>query len=420
MKEFILFINSVSSEDLVAIKDYNKKTGKQYKIAVLRDISKSTWEGPANQRGVLLLTCKLNKSTSIKKTLGPYQHQIAAVIARGEVNVTNLRKIIPHVPYTPCPTETSLLWATDKLQMREQFRAYAPDITPKFTIVKDTSEESIEKIRKKVGFPLVIKPTGLAKSLLVSICFHEDELEKTLNKTLKKINKIYKENNRTDEPVILVEEFMEGEMYSIDAYINRKGSVSWCPLVHVKTGKEIGFDDFFGYQRLTPTTLNESAQEKAKLVAKDAIYALGLRNTTAHIELMRTNHGWKVIELGARIGGFRNVLYKLSYGINHSLNDILIRLNEKPKIPKKKKGYAAALVFYAKKEGKLKTFKGAKKVRALQSFEDIKINMQIGDMCKFAKHGGDSVCQVVLFNESRSNLLADIRRVEKSIIIETV
>lgn len=419
MKQIILFINSISKEDIAALKAYTKKTNKSYEIAVLRDSNKSEWQGRALKRGVLLLTCNLNRSTSIKKTLAKYQHRIAGVVARGEVNVTNLRKIIPHVPYAPAPTESSMLWAVDKLQMREQLRAYAPDVTPKFTIVKDTSKESIAKIQKKVGFPLVIKPTGLAQSLLVSMCFHEDELEKTLKKTFKKINSIYKENNRTDVPTVLVEEFMEGEMYSIDAYINQSGNISWCPLVHVKTGKEIGFDDFFGYQRITPTTLKESTQEKARSVAADSVYALGLRSTTAHIELMRTNSGWKVIELGARIGGFRTILYHLSFGIQHSLNDILVRIGEKTKIPKKRKGYAGALCFYAKKEGTLTTFKGAKKVRGLASFENIKVYKQVGDVCKFAKHGGKPVCQLVLFNKNRSDLLADIRRAEKSLVIET-
>jgi len=40
-------------------------------------------------------------------------------------------------------------------------------------------------------------------------------------------------------------------------------------------------------------------------------------------------------------------------------------------------------------------------------------------MCRFAKHGGKSVFNVILFNKDRSKLLADKRRIEKMIEIVT-
>jgi len=112
-------------------------------------------------------------------------------------------------------------------------------------------------------------------------------------------------------------------------------------------------------------------------------------------------------------------MYQLSYGINHALNDILIRLPQKPIIPKKVKGHTAVFLFYAKQEGKLKAIKGIKKIQGLESFHEIKINRKVGEMCKFAKNGGKFVCNVVLFNEDRSKLLADIRRMEKMLKILT-
>ena len=415
-KNIILFINSVSKSDIQSIKQYQEKTSTTYRIALIRDRKSKLIEKA--HRGVLSFECNLNKATALKKILGPYQDQIIGVVARGESNVTALRKIIPHVPYSITPTESSLLWATDKLAMRGQLTAYDKTISPAYAVVEDASLETRKKIAKKVGFPLVVKPTGLASSLLVSICYHEEELEKTLKKVFKKIQKVYKESKREEIPKVLVESFMEGEMYSIDGYVNSIGKVVWCPLVHVKTGKEIGFDDFFGYQRITPTTLKETTQDKAKSVALQAVHALGLRNTTAHIELMRTNEGWKVIELGARVGGFRNTLYELSHGINHSLNDIRIRIGDKPIIPKKRKAYAAVLKFFAKEEGNLTTLKGVNKIKKLASVKSVKVHQEIGDMCLFAKHGGKGVCDVTLSNVSRSELLADIRRIEKRLVIE--
>ncbi len=365
-----------------------------------------------------VLRCAYNKPASIAKTLTPIRDHIVAVISRGEEKVGRLRKLIPHVPYIPLPTESSLEWATDKMLMRQQFEAYDPTITPTFSIVKETTPETIAKIKKTVGFPLVMKPAGLASSLLVTICFHEEELEAALKKVFRKINKVYKDQNRTELPKVLVEQFMEGEMYSIDGYVNKKGDITWCPFVHVKTGRSVGFDDFFGYRQMTPTTMKASTQDKGRVVAEKAVHALGMRSTTVHVELMRTDDGWKVIELGARIGGFRQTLYDLSLGLNHVQNDLLNRMGKKVIVPKKQKGYAAALKFFAKNEGTLSMLTGLKKIQKLESHHQTKRHLSVGDKCLFAKNGGRSVCDIVFYNENRSDLLADIRRAESMLKIE--
>jgi len=133
-------------------------------------------------------------------------------------------------------------------------------------------------------------------------------------------------------------------------------------------------------------------------------------NTTAHVELMKIDDEWKIIEIGPRLGGFRDKIHSLSCGIDHSLNDVLIRFPRKPVIPKKCKGYAATLKWYPKKTGRITKLKGIKKCQGLHSFVDIKVIKKIGDMCQFAKHGGKAVFTVTLFNADRSKLLADIRR----------
>ncbi|PIR88797.1 MAG: hypothetical protein COU09_00440 [Candidatus Harrisonbacteria bacterium CG10_big_fil_rev_8_21_14_0_10_44_23] len=253
----------------------------------------------------------------------------------------------------------------------------------------------------------------------MTMCFHEEELRNALSKTFRKIRQVYKENKRQIEPTVLVEQFMEGSMYSIDGYVGSRGSTYWCPMVHVKTGRDIGFEDFFGYQQITPTTLKKDSINQAETVAKKAVRALGLRSTAVHIELMRTEEGWKVIEIGPRIGGFRNKMYKQSYGFDHGLNDILIRIPEPPKIRKSIKGYSATLKLFAKKEGILKKLKGIRRIKKLNSVVKVSVKKKIGDKCKFAKHGGKSVMNIYLFNKNRSDLLADIRRIEQTVIIKT-
>ncbi len=367
----------------------------------------------------IVIRCNLNSNDAITKELKPYEKELLAITCRGDVNIPFFQKVIPHVPYLRTPTTESLEWSTNKLKMRRRFSAYDSSITPKFMVVNDASKETLKKIEEKVGFPLIIKPVGLASSLLVSIAYYKEEMEISLNKTLRKIQKLHKELNGRGDFQILVEQFIDGNMYSVDAHVGSRGAVYFNPFVHIKTGKSVGFDDFFSYQQTTPAKLHKNSIKDAQEVSIKAIRALKLRSVTAHIELLQTENGWKVIEVGPRIGGFRNLMYKLSYGIDTTANDIAVRAPKKLNIPKKEQGYTTVLKFYPKEEGVIKNMTGIKKVKELKSFHSAKENKKIGDRAIFAKHGGKEIFRVILFNEKRCELLADIRRCEQMVEIKT-
>lgn len=418
-KNIILFVGAVATGVVKNIEEFKNKHKGEYRVALLKSNKRTNPDTPEEINTFdLILTCNFDSRKSIVKTLKPIEDQLVAVTCRAESRIPDFAQIIPHVPYLQTPTSESLEWSTNKVEMRRRLMAYDPKITPRFTVVRDTSEKSLKKIEERVGFPLVIKPSGLAQSLLVTICFHQDELEKSLNRVFRTINRIHKDADGRGKPEVIVEQFMEGEMYSVDAYVNSRGLVYFCPMVHIKTGRAIGFDDFFGYQQMTPTILSSKSIRAARAVGEKAIRALGLRSTTAHIELYRTEEGWKIIEVGPRVGGFRNTMYELSYGIDHTENDIFIRIPKQPKIPPKKLGYTAALKVFAKKEGIISSIQGIKKLSDLESFHHISINKKVGDKATFAKNGGKSIFNITLFNKERSRLLADIRRMEKGVNIK--
>ncbi len=421
-RDTILFINSLRPSTIEAINTYRDRYDKQVRILLFVDAKKKTFLEEAKiyekHKKVELVIADFSSPIKIKQALKPYMDRLLAITSQFENSIPSLKQVLPHVPYLNAPTQESLEWATDKVKMRRMLRAHNPTISPKFTVIKENTDAAIAQIERNVGYPLVVKPAGLAASLLVSVCYHREELEDTLKQTFKKLNKLYKERLGRGTPQILVEQLMEGTMYSIDAYVNDRGNVYFDPPVHVKTGRSIGFDDFFGYQRITPTKLTKPKIEDANHVSAEAIKALGLRSTTAHVELMYTGStGWKIIELAPRMGGFRHTMYNWSYGINHILNDILIRIPQKPVIPKKRKGFTAVFNMYGKTEGTLDVIKGLKKIRSLESFVYVNVHKKKGDTLKFAKNGGGVVLEVVLFNKVRAGLLADIRRMEKAIEI---
>ena len=418
MRDIILFVQKTFEGTVEQVKQYGVEKDTPFRVAVLYDETKKNLYEKVP--GVdIELWCNFDKPESIAAALDPYKLEISAVTCRSDVNIPKLAAIVPHVPYASTATQQSLLWSVDKMMMRKKFAAYDRSITPKFMVVKELTNDTFEQVREKIGFPVVIKPAGLAQSMFVSVNYHEEEFKKNMKKIFREIKRVYKDNNRNFEPKILVEQLLEGQMYSIDAYVTARGAVTCCPPVYVKTGNMVGFDDFFGYLQLTPTRLKKDSIDEANEVVKKAIHALGLRSSTVHAELVRTDSGWKMIELGPRVGGYRDRMYKQSFGINHGLNDVLVRIPAKVQVNKKIKGYSAAMKFFASKEGTITAIKGIRKIDALDSVTKIRQNKKVGDKAKFAKHGGSCVFDVQLFHADRSLLFADIRRIEQMIDIQT-
>jgi len=418
-KNIILFVGALTGSVVKTLNAFKKNHKGQYRLALLKSNKRKNPDIEEELETFdFILRCNFDSRKSIVKALKPIERELLAVSCRAESKIPTFAQVIPHVPYQRTPTSESLIWATNKVEMRRRLLAYDPKIAPAFTVVHDASKKTLKKIEESIGFPLVIKPSGLAQSLLVTICFHQDELEKSLKKVFRKINMLYKTTEGRGEPEVLVEQFMDGEMYSVDAYVDSRGTVYFCPMVHIKTGRAIGFDDFFGYQQITPTLLSKKSTQDAQDTSEKAIRALGLRSTTAHIELYKTEQGWKIIELGPRVGGFRDTMYRLSYGIDHTANDIYIRIPKRPILPRKMLGTSATLKVFAKSEGTIISIKGVKKLSELKSFYHISVNKKIGDKAIFAKNGGKSVFNLTLFNKDRSKLLADVRRMEQSVVID--
>ncbi len=421
-KNIVIYVMSLpdGEKTITQLRAYESQFGGPLRVLLLRDSRIITKKKHALISGLdIYVECDFSKPAKITEALLPYQNELLAVTCRSEQYMRRFIEVLPHVPYLRTPTTESLKWASDKYEMRKRFRLYNKKLTPKFTLVKKNTKEERDRVVKKIGFPMIIKPTNLAQSRFVAICYHEEELDSTLTSTFRDIKKVYEQEHHLIEPKIIAEEYMEGDMYSVDSYVDSRGKVYHCPLVKVTTGKKIGHDDFYNYLQMTPTGLKAPSIAKAEAAAEGGIHALGLRSTTAHTELLKIDDDWKIIEVGARVGGFRQMLHTLSCDINHTLNDVLIRIPKRPLLPKKCKGYAAAMKWFTPKEGVIIEMKGIKRIEQLESFHHIDINKKLGDKATFARNGGRSIFNLFLYNQDRSKLLADIRRVEKIIDIKT-
>lgn len=419
-ENIILFVGDVFNINIDDVKSFEKSQKRKFRAALLTshnlDLNKKIKQKGVEKRLDFILRCNTKNTAEIKKAIKPIKNEVVIVFCYFEswmLLYARLEKLLSNVNL---PSKESLKICNSKFEMRKKFIKYYSEITPKFMLVNKLNE--VKDVAQKIGFPCITKPLNLTKSRLVIKSDNSEELKNNLERSFKKIEKVYRKVDSESKPMILAEEYMEGDLYSIDAYVNQKGKIYLTPIVRVVTGKDIGIDDFFNYYRLTPVNISEKEEKKANLVAEKSLKATGPTATTVHIELMRTVDGsWKIVELQTRPGGYRNEMLKLSFNIRHQENDFLNKIGKKPIIPRKIKSHTAVFEIFPEKEGKLVSIQGIKKLKKLKSFLRYEQIKKIGSDCGYSRDGHIYVLLIVLNNHNRKVLCRDIERIKDIIKI---
>jgi glutathione synthase/RimK-type ligase-like ATP-grasp enzyme len=392
------------------------KRQKRYKDLELLVLTDSPQTYSDRKSEAHIVACDFNSEVSIAKAIGPYREHIRAVVCRGDKYIQDLRRVIPFLPEDVLvSTPESLEAATNKRLMRAAFKKQYPEITPPFEQVFDASDATVERIESMMRYPVIVKPANLASSLLIQSCENRAELKKVLAKTFAYIEDVYRAEGRRDKPQVIVEEYLTGDYYSIDAYVMGPGEIFFCPPVAYVSAKQLGIDDFFLYKRFLPTKLTPIEIATANEVTAKAINALGLTHTSTHVELILTEDGWKIIELGPRIGNFRDSMYRQAFGIEHALNDLRIRLGHKPNISSTAREYCVAYRIYPSKEGTLRGIRGLDYLQRHPALYSIRFIVEPGSQARFAKNGGHALVEFVLSSKDKKQFDDVVDFVEKNI-----
>jgi len=86
--------------------------------------------------------------------------------------------------------------------------------------------------------------------------------------------------------MLIVEEFIDGKMYSVDYYVDFDGNVLMSKPVKVKLGIDVGIDDYCNIARIcTEKTQDEFKGKRLKTFVNSTVKATGIRNTFVHHEI---------------------------------------------------------------------------------------------------------------------------------------
>lgn len=188
-------------------------------------------------------------------------------------------------------------WSTDKFQMKQRF------IEGGVPCAKGRLVKSVEETSDMV-YPLIVKPRDNSGSRGVKLCRTPDELSASMAEAL--------EYSRLD--TVLVEEFIEGQEYSIEA-LHYEGKSEVIQFTEKKT-TEFPYNVELGHKQ--PAILTDGQKSDIREIVARIGDALHFENCPSHTELKINNRGIFVIETSPRLGGdfITSTLVPLSTGIN--------------------------------------------------------------------------------------------------------
>ena len=281
--------------------------------------------------------------------------------------------------------------STDKGEMIKAFRENGVE-HPWFYILK--SKEDLENIIDNVTFPCISKPTDNSGSRGVMLINSKEELKASVE---------YSSSCGRGGSVI-VEEYLSGNEVSVEIIV-LSGTVH---VLQVTDKITTGAPHFVETGHTQPSRLSEKDVEAIKDLAARAVKAVGIENGPAHVEIMLTKNGPRMIELGARMGGdcITTHLVPLSTGIDMIKAVIQISCGETPDLtPKFNKG--SAIRFIDAKQGVIKEINGVEEALSVDGVKEVSLTKGIGDKLEGIKSSTDRVGFVIAQGENADNA-ADI------------
>lgn len=253
--------------------------------------------------------------------------------------------------------------ATDKGEMIKCFEACGVE-HPWYYILTDAS--SIHEVASKITYPCITKPTDNSGSRGVMLVHNEKELREAINYS--------SENGRSGS--VIVEEYMQGPEVSVEVVV-----FEGVPHVLQVTDKlTTGAPHFVEMGHSQPSRLADGDLVKIRDLASRAVKAVGIKNGPAHVEIILTETGPKMVELGARMGGdcITTHLVPLSTGIDMIEATIRISCGENPDLePKFTKG--SAIRFLDAPSGTITAIEGAEQASKLEGVREISFTKGVGD-----------------------------------------
>lgn len=253
--------------------------------------------------------------------------------------------------------------ATDKGEMIKAFEAAGVE-HPWYCVVP--SPEYLDAAADSISYPCIMKPTDNAGSRGVVLCRSRDELKSEYAYT----------RNESRGGAVIIEEFLRGPEFSVEIMV--VDGISH--VLQITDKLTTGEPHFVEMGHSQPTMRNKEERAGIGDLACRAVKAVGIDTGPAHVEIILTEEGPKMVELGARMGGdcITTHLVPLSTGIDMVGSAIRLACGEKIDIERKfSKG--AAIRYLDAHSGTIKSIEGVDEAKKIPCIKEVSMVRQPGE-----------------------------------------
>ncbi|AXI00023.1 ATP-grasp domain-containing protein [Sporosarcina sp. PTS2304] len=292
-------------------------------------------------------------------SLSAMKKEVAKLQARGNEVITIVSFIDSYVATASklceefCPNGTSAMAAEimeSKSLTRERL-ADQPYTPAHFTLSPGESPE-LPALNHLSSYPLIVKISSSTGSKNVLKVYNQKEMYRAVDMFQRK----------TPEEAIIIEEFIEGDQYLVEAMIC-DGSVNIIGVIEqeITIGKRFIITGY-GVLGHVPHELHDSIKDVLESIQE----TLNIRNGALHLELRKTKSGWRLIEINPRIsGGAMNSMLKVAFGFDVVEETLKLYVGDVPNLTPMHQRYVYTQYVIVDQKGILEKVTG--KGRAMKS-----------------------------------------------------
>ncbi len=289
--------------------------------------------------------------------LAAMRKEIRMLISKGSVIMTIASFVDSHVSKASqlcaefCPNGTSYK-SVAIMENKAQTRTFLQGLpySPKYITVSPKARLNAKTLESLPGFPLIVKSASSTGS--------KDVLQATdLEQLQRHIRKLTEKN---PEESIIIEEFIEGEQYLVEAIVHdRKLHIAGIIQQEITFGKRFIITGY-GVLAYVPKQLNNSIKQ----VLESIIEKFDIQNGVMHVEMRQTDDGWRLIEINPRIsGGAMNNMLKAAFGFDLVEETLKLYLGQRPSLVQKQRNFVFTQYVIVEKKGILEKVTGKKRAR---------------------------------------------------------
>jgi biotin carboxylase len=221
---------------------------------------------------------------------------------------------------------------TDKSMMKKIFNANNIPNAKYFEV------DSIYNIDfNSIQFPVVVKPSDRSAGRGVVMAKNKHEFDVFFKKAMaESINKR-----------VLIEEVMWGSQFSVETIsCNGNHAIIAFTEEYFENGENV--EGFVESHQIVPARIKDAEKAELSKIIATVLDAFEIKYGASHIEVKLTNQGFKIIELASRMGGWRDKLISIAFGIDY--NELLIQstIGNMPKINYLFNNYALVKMIFKK------------------------------------------------------------------------